>query len=706
MASSSKRARVETIDPEEDVAFDYEGDSDNEGMSSGEESELDHLLANEDENESDEEFTPFSDESIEVQERDFEASDDRAGVAGPPVPPPPPPPAALPDPALAVPAAAQRPIHTAAFCGAAAAGCDPCVQPAPLAPAVASDGGGGRHQERGVGRRPARKRRQGGGQVAAPDDDNDFPSYDDPDQGNQLPLFHPHRPTGVHIGRAVLRNTMTRAVDFFRLFFTVEMIKQIVTHTNAYAYERIIEETHQWYAQKDGSWEEVTPDEIERLIALLIYFGLVRVGFSVERYWSKKSLYHGLWARGILKRTRYKALMAMLQVVDPAMETPGDKLRNVNSFIEYFKSRCLSLYQPRQNVAIDERMVRSRHRAGIKQYIRDKPTKWGIKLWVLADSSNGYTIDFNVYIGRAAGRKVSANGLGYDVVMKLMDPFFNQGYHLYVDNFYTSVTLFKDLFDRGVAATGTILENRRDFPVNLKNSKQWAKEKDRGSLRWERDPPCLALQWLDNKVVSVITTIDNANVKSQVSRKVKTARGAWRSVQVPRPEVIAHYNAFMNAVDRSDQLIGTQNVLRKSVKWWKALFFHLIDMAVVNSFILFKEHQAQFPDEPALKRTADYSLTHFREEIVRQLCGFPEYDHPPLHATAKPARPPPDHGLYVTEHIPAFAEERKMCVVCWKREKKNFKVHTCCKAPQCKRHMHITREKNCFEVFHSKDFDH
>lgn len=34
------------------------------------------------------------------------------------------------------------------------------------------------------------------------------------------------------------------------------------------------------------------------------------------------------------------------------------------------------------------------------------------------------------------------------------------------------VTLFKDLFTHGVAATETILENRIDFPVNLKNSKQ------------------------------------------------------------------------------------------------------------------------------------------------------------------------------------------------------------------------------------------
>ena len=88
----------------------------------------------------------------------------------------------------------------------------------------------------------------------------------------------------------------------------------------------------------------------------------------------------------------------------------------------------------------------SRHRSGILQYIKDQPTKWGIKLWVLAVSSNGYTVDFNVYIGKAVGQNVSANRLGYDVVMKRIRPFLKQGYYLLVDNFHTSVTLFKALY--------------------------------------------------------------------------------------------------------------------------------------------------------------------------------------------------------------------------------------------------------------------
>lgn len=67
-------------------------------------------------------------------------------------------------------------------------------------------------------------------------------------------------------------------------------------------------------------------------------------------------------------------------------------------------------------------MVRSRHRSGINQFMKDKPTKWGIKLWVLADSSNGYTIDSNIHNGKTAGRDISEHGLGYDVVLVSWSP--------------------------------------------------------------------------------------------------------------------------------------------------------------------------------------------------------------------------------------------------------------------------------------------
>lgn len=201
----------------------------------------------------------------------------------------------------------------------------------------------------------------------------------------------------------------------------------------------------------------------------------------------------------------------------------------------------------------------------------------------------------------------------------------------------------------------------------------------------------------------MLTTIDNANDRVQVSRKSKTA-GVWSTKVVPQPQTISNSNKYMNAVDRSDQNLATNNVLRKCMRWWKTLFFHLIDIAVVNSFILFKEHQAKFPDNEALHRSADYSLAQFREELVRQLCDFPEYDVPPLHSTAKPA-PPPPLGEFKTVHVPVFTKDKKRYVVCYKKTKADNRVHCFCSAPQCgKKYMHVMGEKNCFAEFHTMEY--
>ena len=117
--------------------------------------------------------------------------------------------------------------------------------------------------------------------------------------------------------------------------------------------------------------------EMKKLIFLLIYDGIVNIP-THERYWSTKTLYHSLWALEMLLLKKFKALLAMIHVVDPISEKEDDKLRKATPFINYFKDRCLKQYQPHQNLAVDERLVKSKHRSGIRQYIKNKPVKFGI----------------------------------------------------------------------------------------------------------------------------------------------------------------------------------------------------------------------------------------------------------------------------------------------------------------------------------------
>ena len=63
---------------------------------------------------------------------------------------------------------------------------------------------------------------------------------------------------------------------------------------------------------------------------------------------------------------------------------------------------------------------------GTRQYIRDRPTKWVMKLWVPAESLSVCTYRSNVYLGKRVDS--GQFGLAYDVCMNLITMVKYQGY--------------------------------------------------------------------------------------------------------------------------------------------------------------------------------------------------------------------------------------------------------------------------------------
>ncbi len=74
-------------------------------------------------------------------------------------------------------------------------------------------------------------------------------------------------------------------------------------------------------------------------------------------------------------------------------------------------------------------MIPFKGRLGFKQYLKDKPTKWGIKFWGLAYSTNRYVKKLQVYTGKSVGIGLCFSAL------HLMKGLENTGLHLYNDNY-------------------------------------------------------------------------------------------------------------------------------------------------------------------------------------------------------------------------------------------------------------------------------
>ena len=145
-----------------------------------------------------------------------------------------------------------------------------------------------------------------------------------------------------------------------------------------------------------------------------------------------------------MPRKRFTRLQRYIHLNDNAiMKERGHPDHDVLPLLSQVQETINDRYNPGQNLAIDEAMVAYKGRSFIKQYLPNKPTKWGFKVWSLADSSNGYICGIDIYCGRHA--HPSTNGLGYDVVANLMENHLDKHHHCYFDNFFTSVKLLDDL---------------------------------------------------------------------------------------------------------------------------------------------------------------------------------------------------------------------------------------------------------------------
>jgi len=65
-------------------------------------------------------------------------------------------------------------------------------------------------------------------------------------------------------------------------------------------------------------------------------------------------------------------------------------------------------------------------------------------------------------------------------------------------------------------------------------------------------------------------------------------------VEIISPKAVDAYNNYMGGVDLLDSLLGLYRIQLRSRKWYKKIFSHMIDMCVVNSWILWRRKSDQY----------------------------------------------------------------------------------------------------------------
>lgn len=160
----------------------------------------------------------------------------------------------------------------------------------------------------------------------------------------------------------------------------------------------------------------------------------------------------------------------------------------------------------------------------------------------------------------------------------------------------------------------------------------------------------------------------------------------------------------MGGVDKLDFLLSIYRSYIRTRKWTVRMICHAIDMALVNSWLEYKQQAEAL----GVQKKKILDLLGFRESVAEHLILFrpaPKRERPsdqndelPLKRARFESKPYTEMRYDGHDHMP-LVDEKKENTRC-KLEMCKYKTHIYCS--KCNVHLCIMKGRNCFVKFHSK----
>lgn len=256
------------------------------------------------------------------------------------------------------------------------------------------------------------------------------------------------------------------------------------------------------YCVRKGAPEKqdvMTPDNILTSIGLMYLSGYMSPA-QRPLWWENREDTQSLYVKKAMASKTFNDVLRFTYFSEPEFYNAADGFWKVRPLFDLLNSSAKDLVEQPEFVCVDETIVRYFGNFHAKQTNREKPDRFGYKIWVLATHA-GELLWCQPYSGAKTLIKDVGLGQGPNVVYGLAEQYgLEKGTKLSCDNLFTSFDLCDHLAKKGLGVVGTVRQNRI-CAVPIKDKKTADKELKRGEVETVFDSNVCLSVWKDSKAV-------------------------------------------------------------------------------------------------------------------------------------------------------------------------------------------------------------
>lgn len=167
----------------------------------------------------------------------------------------------------------------------------------------------------------------------------------------------------------------------------------------------------------------------------------------------------------------------------------------------------------------------------------------GYKTLALCESNTGYALKFLIYTGKNTCDRNSPFTVTEQICLEMVKDYKNQGYTLYMNNYYTSPQLFQELKRKGIGACGTVKANRKFMPFDLQPAALDLQKGDLPVFMCCQDMITCAM--MDTKRIHFLSTVHSDNT---FGKTVRDRKEPDSTRLITGPVMCDAYNNHINGV--------------------------------------------------------------------------------------------------------------------------------------------------------------